>query len=333
MIRFALCALLSVICSACNVSDVKEAVDVVDGVPRKTIDTDSLGVNAFANDGRFGSAASQYQEVRDTLRLRFVRILVQWDSKAHPSKSQPANFSFFDSLMSAIPAGVDALLVVTGTPDWMRDSNNWTNGDPRLTFVQEWLAPAVRRYGANTRVIGFQVWNEPNENNQANQNLGVVDNPGAYVDLLRQSSEIIRKVAPTRLVVSAATTAINQNYPSSLDYNRSMRDAGALNYTDIWAIHYYGKQYENLIRAGGVRDFINELSKPIWVTESGAQGVNNQLAYGEEVWPYLREKMPGIQRIYQYQFTESTDPSVTYGLRNLSRDASLSDLYIWLRDR
>jgi hypothetical protein len=50
MIRFALCALLSVICSACNVSDVKEAVNVVDGVPRKTIDTDSLGVNAFAND-------------------------------------------------------------------------------------------------------------------------------------------------------------------------------------------------------------------------------------------------------------------------------------------
>lgn len=41
-------------------SDVKEAVNVVDGVPRKTIDTDSLGVNAFANDVRFGSNTKKF---------------------------------------------------------------------------------------------------------------------------------------------------------------------------------------------------------------------------------------------------------------------------------
>jgi len=140
-------------------------------------------------------------------------------------------------------------------------------------------------------------------------------------------------IAPAKLVVTAAITAINQNYPESLNYNRAMRDAGAQDYSDVWAIHYYGKQYENLIRPGGVRDFANGLSQPIWVTESGAQVVNKQLASGEEVWPYLQEKIPGIQRIYQYQFPEASDPGSTYRLRNLSANAALSDLYVWLRDR
>ncbi|MFN4894831.1 MAG: cellulase family glycosylhydrolase [Pseudomonadota bacterium] len=333
MLRFLASLAIAILFSACNASDLKEAVDIADGVPRKTIDTDSLGVNAFANDGRFGSAAAQFAEVQSTLRLRFVRILIQWDSNAHPSPGSEQNFSFYDSLIAALPGGLDALLVLTGTPGWMSDSNNWIGGDARRTFVEQWLKPVAQRYGANGRVIGFQVWNEPNQDNQPNRNIGVYDNPAAYVEMLKMSHAVIQSIAPSKLVVTAATTAINQNYPGSLNYNRAMRDAGAQGYSDIWAIHYYGKQYENLIRPGGVRDFTNGLSKPIWVTESGAQGVNKQLAYGQEVWPYLQEKIPGIQRIYQYQFTESTPPESTYGLRNLSGDAAVSDLYVWLRDR
>jgi hypothetical protein len=318
---------------ACNSSDIKEAIDIADGVPRRTINTDLLGTNAFANDGRFGSAGQQFNEVKNTLRLGFVRILIQWDSKAQPSKDTPPNFSFFDSIISAVPAGLDALLVVTGTPEWMSDSGQWTQGDPRRTFVDEWLQPVVERYGNNGRVVGFQVWNEPNQANQANSNLGLIDNAAAYVELLKMGHHVIRATAPTKLIVSAATTSINQNYPGSLDYNRAMRDAGAQEYMDIWAIHYYGKQYENLVRPDGVRDFVNGLSKPIWVTESGAQGVSQQLAYGEEVWPYLKEKIPSIERIYQYQFTEASSPDSSYGLRNLSGDQPVSDLYVWLRDR
>lgn len=317
----------------CDSSSVQEAIDVADGVPRKTINTDILGVNAFANDGRFGSPAAQFNEVISTLDLRFVRVLIAWDDGAQPSKGSAPNFNFFDGIISSIPAGLDALLVVTGAPSWMSDASNWTGGDPRRTFVEEWFGPVVARYGGNGRVIGFQVWNEPNQNNRENQALGVVGDPGAYVSLLSAAAARVRSQAPSKLVVSAATTAINQNFPGSLDYNRAMRDAGAQDHADIWAIHYYGKQYENLIRPGGVRDFLNGLRLPIWVTESGAQGVNNQLAYGEEVWPYLVEKVPGVQRIYQYQFTEATSPEVTYGLRNLSADSGVSDLYVWLRDR
>ena len=319
--------------SACNSGVVDDGIDLIDGVPRKTINTDILGVNSFANDGRFGSPSAQYEEVRSVLRLRSIRVLANWDSLAQPSKGATINFSFLDTLMSAIPDGVDALLIISGTPDWMSNAANWTDGDPRKTFVEEWLRPVVRRYRNNSRVIGFQVWNEPNQDNQSNRDLGLVSDGSRYVEVLRYSAEIVRSLAPTKLVVTAATTSINQNFPSSLDYNRAMRDAGAQQYADVWAIHYYGKQYENLVRPGGVKDFVNGLTLPVWVTESGAQGVNNQLAYGEEVWHYLVEQMPSIQRIYVYQHTEATSQEITYGLRNISQDAPVSDLYVWLRDR
>jgi hypothetical protein len=332
-LKFALSVLFITAIGGCNSSAVQDVIDIIEGVPRKTINTDILGINAFANDGRFGTPQQQYTEVRSVLRLNSLRILANWDALAQPAKGSPINFSFLDTLVAAIPDGVDGLIILSGTPTWMSDASNWTDGDPKKTFVREWVTPIVRRYRANPKIIGFQVWNEPNQNNQSNRDLGLVTDASGYVEVLRQSFEVIRNLAPSKLVVTAATTSLNQNFPDSLDYNRMMRDAGAQQYADIWAIHYYGKQYENLLRPGGVKDFVNGLSLPVWVTESGERGVNKQLAYGEEVWHYLVENMPSIQRIYVYQHTEATPPESTYGLRNLSSDAPVSDLYVWLRDR
>jgi hypothetical protein len=101
----------------------------------------------------------------------------------------------------------------------------------------------------------------------------------------------------------------------------------------VYAIHYYGKLYENLVRPDGVDDFMETITLPVWVTESGEQGVTKQLAYAEEVWPFLLDRYSQIARIYQYQFTEGTPPESTYGLRNPSAQAPLSDLYIHLRER
>jgi len=112
-----------------------------------------------------------------------------------------------------------------------------------------------------------------------------------------------------------------------------MRDAGAENYCDIWAVHYYGEQIENVFRPRGFRSFSHGLTKPIWITESGEKGTNKQLTYGRRVWPFLTSNVHGIKRIYQYQFTEDTPADSTYGLRNLTPGQELSDLYIFLRDR
>lgn len=318
--------------SGCNSDSIQQAVDIADGVPRKTIDTDKLGTNAFANDARFGTPQQQFQEVSATLGLHYVRILANWDDGSDPGPSAPPNFGFLDSVVGSLPPDVDAIIVMTGTPSWLKNPSSWTGGSPATTFVNQWVAPIAARYSSNPRVIGLQVWNEPNQNNADNQLMGFTTSAEAYVSMLRLAYGTIRAESPTKLVLTAATTSINQNFPTSLDYNRAMRDAGAQDLADVWAIHFYGKQYENVIRPRGVQDFVSGLHLPVWVTESGAQGVNAQLAYGEEVWPYLVDTMPKIERIYVYQFTEDSPPAITYGLRNTSSDAPVSDLYVWLRD-
>ena len=327
-------ALISLFISACDSSKVKDAIEIGEGVPRKRIDTNILGTNAFVNDSRFGTINSQFREVKNTLRLNFVRILFKWDDNVQPTPGSAPNFSFYDNIASSIPAGMDAIVVITGIPSWMRNSANWIGGDPRRTFVELWVKKVVARYRGNGRIIGWQVWNEPNMvANQNNITMQMAENPENYVELLRMSFSAIRSIAPSKLVINAATTAINQNYPGTIDYNKNMQSAGVLDFCDVYAVHYYGRQFENVVRRGGVASFLNGLGKDIWVTESGAQGVNEQLPYGEQVWPYLKEKIPSIQRIYQYQFAEATPADSTYALRNLTKGMELSDLYIFLRDR
>lgn len=319
---------------ACSGSDVKDALDLAEGIPRKTIDTGKLGVNSFAYDLRFGSVKAQLTEVRDVLRLNHLRVLFAWSNEVQPSPHVNPDFSLYDRISSNIPEGCEALVVITGIPDWMSDPGSWMSGSARTDFVDLWVRRVVDRYGGNPRIKAFQIWNEPNmDSNPENQIMGFAGNAANYVEVLALASNYIKGKSPGKLVVGAATTAINQNFSGTLDYNRAMRDAGAQVFLDVWAVHYYGRQFENVLRSGGVRDFLDGLDKPIWVTESGAQGVNKQLAYGEQVWPFLLEQIPGVRRVYYYQHTESSDAENTYGLRNLTPGSELSDLYVWLRDR
>ncbi len=328
----ALVAILSLF-SCKSSEDIKDALDLVDDVPRKEIDTSTLGTNAFVNDGRFGNISAQFNEIKNTLRLKYVRVLIQWDDNSQPSPSSSLNLSFVNAVLGSIPSGVDALVILTGAPSWMANPANWVDGDAGATFVQKWVEPIVSQYGDHPRIVGFEVWNEPNDPaNTPNNIMGFVDNPVKYVAMLSRAYSAI-KAHSSKLVLSAATTAINQNYPDTLNYNRAMRDAGAPSVSDVWAVHYYGRQFENVVRSGGVADFLNQLGKIVWVTETGAQGVNEQLKYAQQVLPYLKEKIPGIARFYQYQFTESTPADSTYGLRNLTPGSTVSDLYIHLRDR
>lgn len=309
--------------------------DILDSLfPRTPIDTSITGVNAFVNDARFGTIQDQFQEVKSTLRLKYVRILFAWDDNVQPSPSSKPNFSFYDDIASNLPRGTQAIAVLTGIPSWMSDSQNWVGGSPRKTFVNKWVRKVAKRYFKNTRIKAYQIWNEPNDSgNPNNAILGIEDSPVNYVEMLKQARTVVRKQKKRKSVINAATTAINQGYPRALDYNNEMLAAGALAYADAWAIHYYGSHYENVLRPGGVEDSLANLGKPIWVTESGEQGVNSQLEYVERTWPFLKERIPGIARFYLYQFTEDSPAEETFGLKNLTPGFTISDLYIYLRDR
>ena len=301
--------------------------------PLGTLPYKKLGVNAFVNDSRFGSIRKQFLEVKNTIKVRNVRMLFRWDDLVQPLPTSAPNFSFYDDIVRNIPSGVKAFVVITGVPSWMSNPTNWLNGNPRSTFVQRWVNVVVARYAKRRSIVGWQIWNEPNmESDSDNQLLGFVDEPANYVAMLSEAYDVIRDLAPQDKVIAAATTAINQNYPTTFDYNKDLKTAGIESVCDIWSMHYYGAQYERLLFLG-ISTFLQKIDKPIWVTESGSQGVTTQLEYGRRTWPLLVKTVPSIARIYIYQFTEDTASSVTYGLRNLSLEKPKSDLYLHLQSR
>jgi hypothetical protein len=302
-------------------------------IPRKPIPYALLGVNAFVNDSRFGTIGAQFNDVKSTLRLKKVRVLFSWNDQIQPTRSAQPYFTFYDQIINALPSGTEALVIVTGVPSWMNNSANWIDGDPRKTFVELWVKKVAQRYGKRARVGGFQIWNEPNNPSfSENLTLDVLTKPDNYVDLLARAHGVVKAVAPTKKVVNAATTAIAQNFPNTLNYNKSLVSAGILSFTDVFAIHYYGKNPERVL-FGGIADFLQSISKPIWITETGMKGVNKQREYAERIFAFLKSQVPGIERIYLYQYTESTPADATYGLRNLTPGRTVSDLYITLRDR
>lgn len=335
-IPFVLAAIFtSGVITGCNSSvtdDIEDAIDLADGVPRKDIDQSKIGVNAFFNNSSFGSTQEQYAEIRNTLGVRYVRALIAWNDAVQPSPESEPNFGLYDEVLNNIPQGVDVLVILTDVPSWMADPGNWSGGNPRQTFSDRWVRRVVNRYRNRSGIIGFQIWNEPNmPDRRDNEILQLTTSPVNFLELLAFSSDVVKSIRPGAFVLNGATTAINQNYPGTIQYNRELRDGGVANFVDVFAAHYYGRQFENVLRDGGVADVLNSIPRRIWLTESGAQGVNEQLAYGEQVWPFLVDNIPSIDRIYVYQMYEATPPDITYGLRNLS-STPLSDLYIHLRD-
>jgi hypothetical protein len=301
--------------------------------PKRAIPYSILGVSAFVNDQRFGTIRRQLYEVKKTLKISHVRLLFRWDDNVQPTPTSQPNFAFYDDIVRNIPRGMRAIVVLTGVPSWMKNSAHWVEGNPRTTFNQRWIKTVVSRYAKRQSIIGWQIWNEPNMvSDEQNVTLNLAESPENYLELLSGAYQIIKQSAPRDKVIAAATTAINQNFPATLNYNKALKEAGIEQFCDIWTAHYYSEQYERFLFLG-IAEFMNQINKPIWITESGAQGVNSQLAYGQRTWPLLRENVAKIARIYIYQFTESTDAQTTYGLKNLTPGLTVSDLYINLRDR
>ena len=79
--------------------------------------------------------------------------------------------------------------------------------------------------------------------------------PANYVELLQFASPVIRRLDPGRRIVIAATQAIQQAFPTRLNYNKEMRDLGPEGLGDIWNVHLYGKNFESVAASGGVADF------------------------------------------------------------------------------
>lgn len=317
--------------SACN--DASDLLDLaLDPPERKPIDQTKLGVNNFFVDREFGSIPAQFSDIKNTLGIEHVRILMAWTSGVQETPDSPINFSFYDEIINAVPADVDILVVLAHAPDWMSNPANWYSNNPRYTWVVRWLRPVVERYATESSIIGFEVWNEPDVIVLPGDAALGLEQPENYIDLLNYSAQSIRDIAPNKKVVIAATQSIQQNFPTNLKYNKKLKELGAENLIDIWNIHYYGTSYESVITSSGVADFLNGLSIPIWLTESGETGVNDQLAYVERTWPFLIDKVPSIERTYYYEYANTAPVDNNFGLRTTDPAFPVSDLYLYLKN-
>lgn len=301
-------------------------------LPEKDLRPRTIGLNAFSNEPTFGSVASQMRETTNVLGIRNLRILLAWNDQIQATPNSPIFWNFYDEIVRSIPRRSKALVVITGLPSWMQNPAQWEDNNPRKTFVQRWVKAVVERYGDERRISSFQIWNEPNDaNNADNKTLDIATSPSNYVSMLREAANYIRSNTRRKLVVGAATTSINQNYPEAFVYNEELKKAGIEQSADVYAIHYYGTNIERLYFSGGITSFIRSLSIPVWITESGERGLTEQESYTRTIWPFLQEMFPGIKRFYFYKFTDAENTaSDSFGLKNTSGN---SDLYYYLKDR
>jgi hypothetical protein len=259
-------------------------------------------------------------------------VLLSWSDEVQPTPESEPNYAFYDEIINNAPEGVELLIVLAHTPEWMKRAENWTGENPRATWVEKWAVPTVARYANNPRIVGWEIWNEPDQTTSTSDEALGLEAPERYLELLSRAAPAIPQLDPSKLIVIAATRSIQQDWSRPLDYNRELFRLGAQELVDVWNIHYYGEQFENVVRDNGVKEFLNSLSIPIWITESGKQGVNKQLEYVETTWPYLMDKIPGIERIYYYEFASAVPNSENFALRTADPAQLYSDLYVYLRD-
>ncbi len=315
-------------------SDAKDLLDLALSPPgRQPLQRELVGVNNFfVHQQHFGSIGQQYNDISGNLGVKHIRVLFAWSDEVQPTPGSTPDYSFYDDIASQAPSGVNLLVVLAHTPSWFTNPGTWADPNPRKAWIEQWLKPTIQRYGNNPRIIGFEIFNEPDLIILSQDEVLGLREPENYFEMLSESYIASKRIAPGKLAIMTATTSIQQSFPTTLRYNQRLRDLGAEGYTDVWNIHYYSSSYETIITSNGVGDFLNGIGKPIWVTESGKTGPNEQLAYVETAWPFLKSKIPSIERFYYYQYAETSPAEQNYGLRTTDPGSPVSDLYLFLRD-
>lgn len=141
--------------------------------------------------------------------------------------------------------------------------------------------PAIAAAGG----IAFQVLNEPSHF------LGL--RPEEYVEtFLAPTYRDLKRLDPALTVVSAAEVGIVDGiFPL-----HAMLAAGLERHCDVVAYHVYSRNYLTLL-PGLTR-------KRLWVTESGAAGTENHLAWATETFAEIRAALPAVERIDFFQLLD-----------------------------
>ncbi|MGH6648070.1 cellulase family glycosylhydrolase [Aquabacterium sp.] len=194
------------------------------------------------------------------------------------------DFSNYDAILKRLAKqGQSALFILDyGHPD--HGGGSPLNPADRAAFVE--FARQATLFAKGRNVVGFEVWNEPD-----NSNFWTQGDPNTYAQLLTATREVIKTTDSTRKVVNGGPSWVN------LPYILRLAKTGELKNLDGFAIHPY--------RPWGPESFAPEVAQikailssqgvanpSIWVTEWGYSsfGAFDAAVYGNGLDPRARAR-------------------------------------------
>lgn len=298
---------------------IKNAIQSAIPPKAEELDVSKLGLNLRFNSKSFGSAKYQFLEIKGTLGISDVRIQFEWTDEVQSGKNDNINWESFDTIVNSFASGSKIIVVLAGTPDWLKMAS-WLTKDhkPCEYFAEKWVKLVAERYKNNSNIIGYQIGGH----------LDIYKTyPEGYMDFISRAHRVIKDINPKLLVLNSPAPLVFYK-EVNIDYNQKLIDAGILNYIDVFATNFFGDNYGCVKENGQVTKFLNSLNIPIVISEIAFPFVGQQLL-AQRMIPLLYKNIKNLAKVYISEFS-SAYPDVT-GLKVLYNTINCSDLYQYLK--
>lgn len=161
--------------------------------------------------------------------LKIVRMDLLWSSVEKRKRSYEFKSTGYDQLTeSLIENGIRPYYVLDFS-NILYEPNTSITSEKGIRAFERFVAKATSRYGG--KHIIWEIWNEPDGNFWNPK-----PNYDAYVNLVKNTSKVIRKNDPTGTIVAPALSSLNND---SLYWLNEVFKRGILNYIDALSVHPY----------------------------------------------------------------------------------------------
>jgi hypothetical protein len=234
------------------------------------------GVNVAGVAGNLSPSLADREIARaHTLQAKLVRVEVPWSSLEPDAsgKIEPRALAYLDRLVSdAARSAIKVIATADSTPCWASSApasmlrkcvpgrstaaNAWPPREP--SAYAAFVAYLAARYG--THLAAIEVWNEPDQANEAY--FAGPEKPQHYAAVLRAAYPAIKQANPTVTVLAGSLVGSNGVFL------RALYAAGIKGYYDGLAVHFYNLTLGSL-RAIHETQLANGDNAPLWLDEFG----------------------------------------------------------------
>ncbi|VAW31710.1 hypothetical protein MNBD_CHLOROFLEXI01-5304 [hydrothermal vent metagenome] len=255
-----------------------------------------FGVNTFLGQEAEIEKRAISLQMAQQAGFRFIRQEFVWeDIEIHGKgdfedrRHEPARSAWekYDNIVDLAESyDIEIIARLSNPPAWSRKLSVDVTGSvappDNYDDFGDFAAAVAERY--NGRIRYYQLWNEPNGNEEWGKNQPV--SPEQYTDLLCNAYRRIKAVDPSAVVLAGAltpTVAINDSNMNDLIFLERMYAAGAGECFDVMSAQGYGlwsgaldqrlrptvMNYPHNLYLRDVMVRRGDANKPIWISEMG----------------------------------------------------------------